>query len=236
LRAAEDQYHYRLKNDPLSSHYQIVRLVRELGGAPILDVGSAQGMLGQLLQGSGLEIDAVEPNPIWADSAKPFYRQLFIGTIETAQLPKNAYRVIVCGDVLEHTVDPISVLMQLREHATPDATFIISLPNVAHIAVRLLLLCGYFPKMERGILDKTHLHFFTRETAQQMLQKAGLKVRWRLATVAPLGEIWPKGRGSIVYQALWHLQHICLMLFKGMFAYQWILVAAPEEATDHLRG
>src|SRR4051812_29471581 len=171
--AASDQYHYRLKNDPLSSHYQILAVVRQLQKSPILDVGSAQGMLGQLLQGSGLEIDAVEPNPAWASAARPYYRQLYQGTIETTDLPKDHYKVIVCGDVLEHTVDPVAVLNQLRKHATSDATFIVSLPNVAHIAVRLMLLLGYFPKMERGILDKTHLHFFTRETAQQMLGRAG---------------------------------------------------------------
>lgn len=230
MNDSASNHHYRLKNDPLSSHFQIVGLVREMNRAPILDVGSAQGMLGQLIHGSGLEIDGVEPNPRWANDAKPYYDQLYQGTIESTSLPKNHYRMIVCGDVLEHTVDPVAVLKQLREHSTDDATFIVSLPNVAHIAVRLLLLVGYFPKMERGILDKTHLHFFTRETAQKMLEAAGLKVERRLATVAPLGEIWPKGKGSLLFRAMWHIQHICLVLFKGLFAYQWVLVATPKKS------
>ena len=64
---------------------------------------------------------------------------------------------------------------RLREAATEDATFIISVPNVAHMAVRLMLLFGYFPKMERGILDRTHLQFFTKDTAVQMLAQGGTR-------------------------------------------------------------
>ena len=75
--------------------------------------------------------------------------------------------------MLEHTPDPVAVLKQLREAATDDATFIISVPNVAHLAVRLMLLFGKFPKMERGILDRTHLQFFTKDTALDMLQGGG---------------------------------------------------------------
>jgi 2-polyprenyl-3-methyl-5-hydroxy-6-metoxy-1,4-benzoquinol methylase len=230
MTVAGSQNHYRLKNDPMGSHMQIVTLVRELNRGPILDVGSAQGMLGELLQGSGLVIDAVEPNPAWAKAAKPFYRELHQGTIETAPLKKDYYNVVVCGDVLEHTVDPAGVLRLLRTHATPDATFIISLPNVAHISVRLMLLLGYFPEMERGILDKTHLHFYTRETAQKLLERAGLKVEKRLATVAPLSEIWPRGQGSLLFKALWHVQHVALVVFRSLFAYQWLMVARPTRS------
>lgn len=221
-------HHYRLHHDPLSSHQQIATYVRELKRGPILDVGSAQGMFGQLMQGSGIEIDAVEPHPVWAESAKPFYRQMFQATIEDAPLPDSRYNVIVCADVLEHTVNPVAVLNRLRACATPDATFIISLPNVAHVAVRTMLLFGYFPKMERGVLDKTHLHFFTRETAIDMLRRAGLTVKKRMATVAPLHEIWPRGEGSLPFRMLWHMQHTALKIAPGMFAYQWLLAATPD--------
>lgn len=221
-------HHYRLHHDPLSSHQQIASYVRQLKRGPILDVGSAQGMFGQLMKESGIEIDAVEPHPVWAESARPFYRQMFNATIENAPLPQSLYRVVVCADVLEHTVDPVAVLQQLKASAAPDATFIISLPNVAHLAVRMMLLFGYFPKMDRGVLDRTHLHFFTRETAIDMLARAGLTVQKRMATVAPLHELWPRGEGSLPFKALWHTQHMALKITPGMFAHQWILVASPS--------
>ena len=221
----EQRVHYRLHHDPKSSHQQIARLVRGLGASPLLDVGAAQGVLGQLVGKEGLTLDAVEPNPAWAARAKPFYRQVFASTIEEAALAPGSYRAVVCGDVLEHTVDPVAVLGQLRAVATDDAVFIISLPHVAHLAVRLLLLLGRFPRMERGILDKTHLHFYTRDTAEETLRAAGLRVAQAYPTGVPLDELWPAGQGRAPYRAMIRLQHLALRLAPRLFAFQWIFVA-----------
>lgn len=217
--------HYRLHRDPKSSHQQIVRLVRRIGAGPILDVGAAQGMLGQLTQNDGLVIDAVEPHPHWAEHAKPFYRNVYASTIEDAHLQPNTYRVVVCADVLEHTVDPRDVIQQLCRVSTDDAYFIISLPNVAHLAVRLMLLAGRFPQMERGILDRTHLHFYTRDTAEVMLRDAGLSVVYARPTGVPLDELWPSGEGTFVYNVLMRLQHLALLLAPRVFGFQWVMVA-----------
>jgi 2-polyprenyl-3-methyl-5-hydroxy-6-metoxy-1,4-benzoquinol methylase len=220
--------HYRLHRDPRSSHQQIARLVRRRRRDPVLDVGAAQGILGQLLEHSGLTVDAVEPDPEWAELARPFYRRVFAAAIETAALPARTYRTIVCADVLEHTVDPVAVLRQLRCAASADATFIVSLPNVAHLAVRLMLLCGRFPRMERGILDRTHLHFYTRDTAEDMLRDAGLRVLRASVTGVPLDEIWPRGEGRPLFELLARLQHIALRLAPRMFGFQWIFVASAR--------
>jgi len=216
--------HYRLHRDPRSSHQQIARLTRRLGASPVLDVGAAQGILAQLVAGSGLILDAVEPNPAWAARAQPFYRAVHIGTVEEASLTPRTYRTIVCGDVLEHTADPVAVLGQLRAVATDDAVFIISLPHVAHLAIRLLLLLGRFPQMERGILDRTHLHFYTRDTAET-LRAAGLHVSHAYATGIPLDELWPSGEGSAPYRLMQRAQHLALRLAPRLFAFQWIFVA-----------
>lgn len=217
--------HYRLHRDPKSSHQQISTLVQRLGRSPILDVGAAQGFLGQLLGNTALTIDAVEPNPYWAEHAQPFYRQVFASSIEAANLPDAAYRVIVCADVLEHTVDPEAVIAQLRRVATDDALFIISLPNVAHLAVRLMLLFGRFPQMERGILDRTHLHFYTLDTAADMLRRAGLEVVRARPTGVPLDELWREGEGNLLFNALMRLQHLALLLAPRLFGFQWVIVA-----------
>ena len=174
--------------------------MRQLGRGPILDVGAAQGMLGQQLREAGeqVTIDGVELNPDWAALARPFYRQIFACGIEEANLAAGTYRMVVCADVLEHLPDPVATLGQLRRAATADATFIVSVPNVAHLAVRLMLLLGRFPRMERGILDRTHLQFFTRDTAVALLRDAGLEVVRVSATGIPLDELWPKGEGTRV--------------------------------------
>lgn len=217
--------HYRLHHDPKSSHQQISSHVRRLQLEPILDVGTAQGFLGQLLQKTGLEVDAVEPNPEWAQAARPFYRELFLSPIETAILPPNTYRVVVCGDVLEHVVNPLVALEKLKIATTDDAVFLISLPNIAHIAVRLLLLLGLFPHMERGILDRTHLHFYTRDTAQKMLERAGLRVVSATPTGVPLDEIVPRLKGRAIFAVLMRAQHLLLKIAPRVFGFQWVFVA-----------
>lgn len=224
--------HYRLHRDPRSSHQQISRRVRELARGPILDVGAAQGMLGELLGGSGLVIDAVEPYAPWANACQPHYRHVVVGTIEQAPIPDQKYRTIVCADVLEHTSDPVAVLRRIQQVAAPDAVYLISVPNVAHIAVRLMLLCGRFPKMQRGILDKTHLQFLTLDTAKALLAQADLKVQRFSGTPIPLDELWPTGEGSQVYNQLMHLQHGMVRLFPRLFAMQFVFEAVRTGASN----
>jgi 2-polyprenyl-3-methyl-5-hydroxy-6-metoxy-1,4-benzoquinol methylase len=221
--------HYRLHRDPRSSHQQIATLVQSLKLSPILDVGAAQGMLGHLIQGSGLVIDAVEANVEWADTARPYYRNTWASIVEDAPLPNNEYKLVVCADVLEHTPNPLGVLKRLREAATPDATFVISVPNVAHLAVRAMLLFGYFPKMERGILDKTHLQFFTKDTARGLLNAAGLELRQIRATGVPLDEVWKSGEGKLPYRIIQKMQHLALDIAPRLFGMQWVMVASAAK-------
>lgn len=199
--------------------------MRDLRLSPVLDVGAAQGMLGHSLQGTGLTIDGVELNPSWAQMARPYYRNVWASTIEAAPLPEKTYKLIACADVLEHTVDPVAVLRRLRRAGTDDCVFIVSVPNVAHLGVRVMLLFGLFPKMERGPLDKTHLHFFTRRTAREMVESAGLRVRRITCTGVPLDEIWKGGEGNPLFQAAMKAQHLALALRPPMFGFQWILEA-----------
>jgi 2-polyprenyl-3-methyl-5-hydroxy-6-metoxy-1,4-benzoquinol methylase len=223
--------HYRLRRDPKSSHQQIARLLRELRPGQVLDVGAAQGILGQLLsaeskiedRGSKIEIDAIEPNPAWAEAAKPFYRRVMNSTVEAAELGENVYDCVVCADVLEHLPDPLSTLKRLRQAAKGDATFIISLPNVAHVAVRTMLLLGRFPKMERGILDKTHLQFFTKDTAKDLLANAGLRIERVLTTVVPLEDF---GNGFLT-KSMMGMQRLAVAVLPRLFAMQWIFIAKP---------
>ncbi len=176
-------------------------------------------------------IDAVEANPVWADHARAYYREVWAQMIEDAPIPPATYPVIVCGDVLEHTADPVGVIEQLKQSATPDAVFIVSLPNVAHIAVRLMLLLGQFPRMERGILDRTHLHFYTRSTAHDTLREAGLVPLRTRPTPFPLEELWRSGKGTLGFRIVVGLQKLALLVAPTLFAWQWIILAQHEDGT-----
>jgi methyltransferase family protein len=216
---------YSLHSDPRSSHQRIARFVRSLGREPILDVGASSGQLGQLLAGSGLTLDGIEPDADSAAVARPYYRSVSVSTIESADLVGAPYRVIVAADVLEHTPDPSSVLKQLVAASTEDAAFVISLPNIAHLAARLLVLSGRFPRHDRGIFDRTHLHFYTRETALELVASAGLTVATMNATPVPLEDVWPAALGSGLREVAMRSQTGAARVAPTLFAFQWLFVA-----------
>ncbi len=217
---------YQLHAAVGSSHRILSGLATSLGLEPVLDVGAAEGYLGRLLEGSGLSVDAVEPNPTFAGRAHPYYRKLYAAPVETVALDES-YGTIVLGDVLEHLSDPLGALLLLKRYLKPEGVMLISLPNVAHLSVRLLLLSGRFPPMDRGPLDRTHLHFYTRSTAEQLLGDAGLRIRSRRATVVPLADIFG-GRWRALAVAVQPLQQAGLRLMPGLFAYQWVFVASAD--------
>ncbi len=235
---------YDRHSHPSSSHQLIARLVRRRGRGPILDVGAAQGTLGELLaEGRGptgpvrdLPIDGIEPNPAWAAEAAPWYRTVWAARVEDAPLPEGEYATVVCADVLEHLADPVATLTALRRAARPDATFVISVPNVAHLSARLLLLAGKWPRMERGIFDRTHLQFWTRETFEAMLAEAGLSTVLLRVTPVPLEQVWPEGRAETVLSAAMWTQRLLLRLLPRLFAFQWVVVATPTEDRAEAAG
>lgn len=227
---------YDLHLHPSSSHRRIERLVRADGRGPILDVGCAHGTLGELLArrrrhgAPAVPVDGIELDPAWADEARRHYRTVWTARAEDAPLPDGAYAIVVCADVLEHLPDPAATIRRLREAAAPGACFIISVPNVAHLAARLLLLAGRWPRMERGIFDRTHLHFWTLDTLTEVLTEGGLRIVAREATPVPLEQVWPAGRARLLLRVAMRAQLAAVRLLPRVFGFQWIIVAEPVPA------
>jgi 2-polyprenyl-3-methyl-5-hydroxy-6-metoxy-1,4-benzoquinol methylase len=219
---------YRLHRDPRSSHQRIARYVKTLGRDPILDVGASNGQIAQLLDGNGFTIDAIEPDQASADNAAPFYRTVYCSSVEDVELPRDHYRVLICADILEHTIDPVRAIGRLLEAATDDVQLVISLPNVGHLAARAIILAGKFPQEDRGIFDRTHLHFYTRDTMMALIEAAGLKVQHLGATPVPLEEVLPPQLPTGIRHIGMGLQTAAIRLAPRLFAYQWLVVATRE--------
>ena len=101
------------------------------------------------------------------------------GDVETMDIPYRSgqFDYIICADVLEHLRDPEEALRRFIPYLKPGGQFIISLPNIRHYGViEMLALFGRFDYSDSGILDRTHLKFFTRDTAIEMIERSGLKV------------------------------------------------------------
>jgi len=179
---------YLDKPSPWSSHSLIAGYLKKLPAqSRVLDIGTASGTLARMCQDHPLQLFGVEPNPDWARLASPLYEKIFVGFIQDAESEfLTGYDVVVLGDVLEHLPMPGVILQTLVNLQPSGSMFLISVPNIANIWVRLNLLLGNFNYADRGILDRTHLRFFTRNTLSAMLKNTGLEILSINVTPIPL--------------------------------------------------
>jgi 2-polyprenyl-3-methyl-5-hydroxy-6-metoxy-1,4-benzoquinol methylase len=228
---------YLDKADPWSSHSAIRRRITRLrAGIKILDVGTATGTLGRLCAGAGFELYGLEPNEEWAALARPHYAALSTTSLEAAaDAFLSGYDVVVCADVIEHMARPEAALRRLVSLQPEGCIFIISVPNVANVWVRLHLLFGRFDYTDRGILDRTHLCFFTRRTFMALLGAVGLRVTDIDVTPIQLNLVHPWFHQAAVGRFL----HMCLArltrLRPTLLGYQFIAqTIKPFLRDDHV--
>lgn len=152
----------------------------------VFDVGCGAGAFGWLLkrQRRNVEVTGLEMVEHAAAKARRVLDCVIVGSIETMDLPfaDGHFDCIVCADVLEHLVEPATVLKKLARVLAPDGLVVISIPNVRYFAVIESLSLGRWQYMDRGILDRTHLRFFTRPELEALIRDAGLE----LCELAPL--------------------------------------------------
>ena len=152
--------------------------------------------------------------------------RVIVGSAEEALCSiEDKFDVIVFADVLEHFVHPLDVLAMATSVLAPNGRIIISIPNVAHLSVRLQLLLGSFTYTDRGILDRTHLHFYTKKTLKEMITKAGLHITHMGATPAPIEEVVPALRTTPPLRGLLEINALTAKPWKSALAYQYIVVA-----------
>lgn len=222
---------YRLKDDPHSSHSVILARLGEGRGRKALDVGAADGFLSERLTAQGWAVTALERDPALAARAHGRCKEVVVADLEAAPpLLNGPFEAIVYGDVLEHLTDPRAPLVALNRTLAPGGTVIVSVPNVAHLWVRLSLLIGRFDYGERGILDRTHLRFFTRRTFVAFLRDAGLAVSELRVTPVPLPLVVPARWHGAWLRALHGLSARASRVWPGGLAYQ--LVAVCRRAED----
>lgn len=148
-------------------------------GSSVLDVGAGNGLLARVLLAThrDIVIDGIEPNPYAANLATPYYRRLYQGFAEgLADSVPGPYDFIVLADVIEHVADPFAFLHGLARRQPRETRIVIDTPNVAYGTVRLALLNGRFEYVDSGLLERTHLRFFTLSTLEQLIGDLGLNI------------------------------------------------------------
>jgi len=178
---------YQFKDEPYSSHRTILDLAGEGRGRRLLDVGASDGFLAERLTRQGWRVTALERDAGLAAVARRRCEEVVVADLHEGVPPLSGpFDVIVCGDVLEHLAEPERALEGLARHLAADGAVIVSVPNVAHLWVRLMLLLGRFDYADRGILDRTHLRFFTLKTFRACLARCGIRVERLIPVPAPL--------------------------------------------------
>ncbi|HEX2181591.1 MAG TPA: methyltransferase domain-containing protein [Rubrobacteraceae bacterium] len=164
--------------NPHSSHALIVELVGH--DKRVLDVGCASGYLAAALAERGCDVVGIEVDPEAARRAEEHCERVLVGDVESMDLDgpleQEAFDVIVFGDVLEHLKEPLRTLERLKPFLRDDGFVVASIPNVAHGSVRLALFQGRFQYQRLGLMDDTHLRFFTRESVERLFDDAGLPI------------------------------------------------------------
>ena len=217
---------YQLKRFKYNSHYWILKLVPDTERPlRILDVGTADGYLGAILKERGHYVAGVERDPRLAEKARPIYDRFYQVDVDGFDFPdRHEYDFIIFADVLEHLRDPEAVLRRCFASLKDDGKIIISVPNIANFVVRLNLLFGRFEYRDLGILDRTHLRFFTLKTLTRLLQESGLNIRQIVATPIPLQLVWSVTNRHF-FAPLHYCHYLLVRLWKTLLAYQFVVQA-----------
>ncbi len=163
--------------EPNESH--TMAIARVPARSDVLDVGAADGSVARVLRAMGCRIWGVELDEEAAAVARQVCEEVVVGDVETIDLQASFGRpfdVILLLDVLEHLKEPGTVLAQARDLLADEGWILVSLPNVAHSAVRLQLLDGRFVYTDVGLLDRTHLRFFDRQGVEALFADAGMSI------------------------------------------------------------
>lgn len=180
---------YPWKEIPGSSHQILLRRIEARGsGLRVLDLGFGAGLLARRIRPRCSYLAGIELDPDAAREGSPFFDTPIVGDLLAGlEGPwEQPFDVAIAGDILEHLPDPSAALALLRKLLAPGGLLLVSLPNVANVSVRLALLSGRFDYADRGILDRTHLRFYTRRTGGRLLEAAGFRVLSSHATAMPV--------------------------------------------------
>jgi 2-polyprenyl-3-methyl-5-hydroxy-6-metoxy-1,4-benzoquinol methylase len=225
--------HYPLKESKYSSHYYFERLTGT--NQDVLDIGCGEGFMAAKIAAQGNRVVGIDalPRPARDDVFESYVSaDLSQGLGEAIErLAGKQFDKILLMDVLEHLMKPEQLLQDCGKLLMSSGQLLVSVPNIANLTVRLSLALGQFNYTERGILDKTHLRFFTRKTIRRMLEANGFEVIKHKMTVVPLELILGLSPQNPLMKFMTSTLAFATALLPGLLGYQTMLVARTKRSS-----
>jgi glycosyltransferase involved in cell wall biosynthesis len=217
---------YAFKEGDGSSHSAMLEMLDGAAPSKVLDVGCSGGLLAEHIRDRGHHVTGIDLVEI------PGVRDrvdVFVQADLTAGIPAEVgrgYDVVIAGDIIEHLPRPADALRQMFDALRPGGTLLLSVPNFGHWYPRARVLSGMFGYDRRGILDNTHLRFFTRRILRRLVRRCGFDIVEERCTGLPLGVVTsadgPRLRAArAIDRALVHA-------WPTLFAYQWVVRLTPH--------
>jgi SAM-dependent methyltransferase len=220
---------YELKPSPYSSHSLLLAaLPAPGGGRRVLDLGCAAGYLSELLSGRGYRVTGVDRAESISDHF-PASVELILADLDQG-LPTLSTRFshVVCADILEHLREPERLLAAIPKVLERSGGVIASLPNSGNIYFRLNVLLGRFPQHDRGLFDRTHLHFYTWDGWVDLFRRGGFRIESVRPTGIPVSLALPRWSDAPVVRIMERLCYELARFWQRLFAYQFVVIARPE--------
>jgi len=200
----------------------------------ILDIGCSIGTLGAQIKDSrsDAEVVGIELDKEMAEKATGKLDKVIVGNIEdmvlTDHFKQNQFDCIIFGDILEHLVDPWTVLREMTLYLKPDGKVIASMPNVRHYSsIYHLMFKGDWPYRDRGIHDRTHLRFFTKKNILELFHSADLQV----SEIFPHYRIFenPFNLNYFLRKLNQYSRYFAIPLLRDFLAFQYLIVATYKK-------
>lgn len=221
---------YTFKDFEGSSHRILMGLIRRYArrDGRLLDLGAAGGELGAAVRDHFRRTIGFEYQVDCIADLKERFDQVVVTDLEKLKRIPKGVDAVVCADVIEHLRDAPALLALIREGLASDGYVFVSVPNIANITVRLGLLFGVFEYRERGILDNTHLRFYTMRTIRRDIEHAGFRVVAVRGSSIPIRLIAGRFTPEFLVRAGEKTLTIVTRLWLSLFAYQIVVVATRK--------
>ena len=214
--------HYPIKESKNSSHYYFLTWVGK--GRDVLDIGCGEGFFAERLAELGNRVVGIDilQHPRHRNILDNYIQADLDQGLGQAQSRLGACRFdrVLLQDILEHVRNPVKLLIDCHQLLTPQGVLLVSVPNVANITVRLSLLFGRFEYSERGILDRTHIRFFTRRSARRLIELAGYQIIAEKVTVMPVELVFGLPAANPLMKGINAVLALCTRILPRLLGYQ----------------